>query len=201
MLQEKLPDFMNDIGQRLRAVREKLDITQTECSKRMGFARNYISIVENGRNPAHRFVEALERLEQGPTPDIEQKPEVPQSIPLLSWAQAGTKDALHKARDHDGFTGFNLADSKAVAVQIRGDSMEPQFPQGTIAIVYPTWKAKSGDLVIARLSDGTVLFKRLQVDGDQYTFISLNSIYPPLTLEKSKVAEVLPVGGTFQEQL
>ena len=88
-----------------------------------------------------------------------------------------------------------------MAVEIRGDSMEPQFPQGTLAIVYPTWKAKSGDLVIARLHDGTVLFKRLHVDGDHYTFISLNPVYPPMTVEKAKIAVVLPVGGTFQEQL
>ncbi len=79
--------------------------------------------------------------------------------------------------------------------------MEPQFPQGTIAVVYPSLKAKSGDLVIARLNDGTVLFKRLHVDGDHYSFISLNPIYPPVTVEKAKIEMVLPVGGTFQNQL
>jgi len=79
--------------------------------------------------------------------------------------------------------------------------MEPQFPQGTLAIVYPTWKAKSGDLVIAQLKDSTVLFKRLHVDGDQYTFISLNPAYLPTTVEKSKVERILPVGGTYQNQL
>jgi SOS-response transcriptional repressor LexA len=85
-----------------------------------------------------------------------------------------------------------------VAVQIRGDSMAPEFPHGTIAIVYPSWEAKNGDLVIARLNDGTVMFKRLHVDGDNFTFISLNPIYPPLTVDKSRIEKVLPVGGTFQ---
>jgi SOS-response transcriptional repressor LexA len=122
-------------------------------------------------------------------------------IPLLSWAQAGTTEAWADVYEHEGFTGFNVRDPKAVAIQIRGDSMAPQFPQGTIAIVYPGWEAKTGDLVIARLNDGTVMFKRLHVDGDQYTFISLNPIYPPLTVDKSKIEKVLPVGGTFQSQL
>jgi len=288
---------MNKIGQRVLALRKKLGITQQELSRRMGFVRNYISLVENGREPSHRFIRALELLEQAPEQHIEQESVVREEpfaatprgliktrrkelglsledlarltgheksvirnveeghtpasekllrllsihldlpvedlmggsdyphlsgagrtygaqpnvrtepgvvarvIPLLSWAQAGTTQAWDDVYEHEGFIGFNVRDPKAVAVQIRGDSMAPQFPQGTIAIVYPTWEAKSGDLVIARLNDGTVMFKRLHVDGDHYTFISLNPIYPPLTVEKSKIEKVLPVGGTFQNQL
>jgi len=263
----------------------------------MGFVRNYISLVENGREPARKFIRALELIEQAPTPSSEHTPAaredpfaasprgrvkarrkalglslddvarltghqksairnveeghtrasekllrllakhldlpieelmggsdyphitgagrtmgaeanvktepgvVPRVIPLLSWAQAGTTQAWDDVYEHEGFTGYNVRDPKAVAIQIRGDSMSPQFPQGTIAIIYPSLEAKSGDLVIARLNDGTVMFKRLHVDGDHYTFISLNPIYPPLTVDKSKIEKVLPVGGTFQSQL
>ncbi len=53
-------------------MRKRLGITQTELSKRMGFVRNYISLVENGREPSHRFVRALELIEQAPSPYIEQ---------------------------------------------------------------------------------------------------------------------------------
>src|SRR5580658_4959539 len=193
---------MNTIGQRVLALRKKLDLTQLELSKCIGFVRNYISLIENGHTPSKKFVWALELLEQEPSPDIEHKAGVTtHTIPLLVWEQAGTAQAWDDVLQHEGFTGFNLRDPKALAVQIRGDGMAPQFPQGTIAIVYPSSKAKSGDLVIARLNDGTVMFKRLHVDGDHYTFISLNPIYPPLTVEKSKVEKVLPVGGTFQSQL
>ena len=38
-------------------------------------------------------------------------------------------------------------------MQILGDGMAPQFPQGTIAIVYPSSEAKSGNLVIAQKGD------------------------------------------------
>jgi len=264
----------------------------------MGFVRNYISLVENGREPSHRFIRAFELIEQAPIPYFEQPSVVNEDeplaatprgrikarrkelglsledlarltgykrsalanveeghtgasekllrllakhldmpldelmggsdyprligaghtfgdqpnietepgvsarvIPLLSWAQAGTAQAWDDVYEHEGFMGFNVRDPKAVAVRIRGDSMEPRFPEGTIAIVYPGWEAKSGDLVIARLEDGTVMFKRLHVDGDNYTFISLNPIYPPRTVNKSEVVKILPVGGTFQNQL
>jgi hypothetical protein len=39
------------------------------------------------------------------------------------------------------------------------------------------------------------MFKRMHVDDDHYTFISLNPIYPPLTLDKAKIERILPVGG------
>ena len=45
------------------------------------------------------------------------------------------------------------------------------------------------------------MFKRLHVDGERYTFISLNPIYPPRTVDKSKIEKLLPVGGTFQIHL
>ena len=288
---------MKTIGERCRILRERLGITQAELARRMGFVRNYISLVENGRQPSHRFISALELLEQAPMqhfehtarvreeafegtprglikarrkelglsleelsrltgcekstlrnveeghsraseellrllaehldlpleelmggsdyphlkgaghtygakPNIVTEPGIKaRTIPLLSWAQAGTAEAWEDVYEHEGFVAFNVKDAKAVAIQIRGDSMEPQYREGTIAIVYPSWEAKSGDLVIARLNDGTVMFKRLHVDGDHYTFISLNPIYPPLTVERSKVEKLLPVGGTFQNQL
>jgi len=296
-VQEKNDEKVTSIGQRVKLLRERLGISQTELAERMGFSRNYISVVENGKKPAHRFVRALELLEEAPIPfsgqtatvreegysagprgrikarrlhlrlsleDLAKLTGYPKStlrnvedglaraeerllrqlakhldlpldeliggsdyphlvdggrtdraepniatepgltaqvIPQLSWAQAGTSAAWDDVFEHEGFTAFNLKDKKAVALQIRGDSMEPQFPHGTIAIVYPTWEAKSGDLVIARLVDGTVMFKRLHVDGERYTFISLNPIYPPLTVEKSKIEKLLPVGGTYRNQL
>jgi SOS-response transcriptional repressor LexA len=208
-------------GQRVRALRERLGKTQAELAARMCFSRNYISIIENGREPSHRFLRALELLEKAPFPYIEHpatsvvKDElggVPHDgiaepglmtrvIPLLSWAQAGTAQAWENLDAHEGFVGFNVRDSKAVAIRIRGDGMAPDFPHGTIAVVYPGWEAKSGDLVIARLKDGTVMFKRFHVDGNHYTFISLNPLYPPQTVDKSKVEKVLPVGSTFQSHL
>lgn len=208
---------LNKTGQRVRALRERLGITQTELSKRIGFARNYISLIENGREPAHKFIRALELLEQAPLPHSEQTAILREEngeyrtsgeagvtmrvIPLLSWAEAGTRQAWENAHEQEGYVGFNVRDPKAVAVKIRGDRMAPPFPQGTIAIVYPSLEAKHGDLVIARLKDGTVMFNRLHVDGNHYTFISLNPIYPPLTVEKSRIEKVLPVGGTFQNHL
>jgi len=210
---------------RLKVRRKELGFSLEELSKRTGIVKSALRNIEEGhsraseeqlRSLASSLDLPLEDLmggsdhphmkgyayTHGAMPNIAAAPGIkPRIIPLLSWAQAGTTQAWDDVYEHEGFIGFNVKDEKAVAIQIRGDSMEPQFREGTIAIVYPTWEAKSGDLVIARLNDGTVMFKRLHVDGNNYTFISINPIYPPLTVEKSKVEKLVPVGGTFQNQL
>jgi SOS-response transcriptional repressor LexA len=200
-------------GLRLRDLRERLGYSQTQLATRMGYARNYISLIENGLEPSPKFLRALELIEQAPAPSFEHPSVVQEGpfgpepgitsrvIPLLSWAQAATAQAWNDLDAREGFVGFNVRDSKAVAVQIRGDGMAPPFPPGTIAVVYPGCEAKTGDLVIARLKDGTLLFTRFHVDGNHYTFISLNPIYPPRTVEKSRVERVLPVAITFQTHL
>jgi hypothetical protein len=105
------------------------------------------------------------------------------------------------SRQPDRFSQPKRLTDSVAHLTVETAAIRVDYPQGTIAIVYPTWKAKTGDLVIARLHDGTVLLKRLHDDGDHYTFISLNPVYPAVTVEKAKIAEVLPVGGTYQEQL
>jgi SOS-response transcriptional repressor LexA len=199
----------------IKARRMELGLSLDDLARRTGFQKSTIRNVEEGHShPTEKMLRKLaehldlplEELMTGRTsgaePNVLTPPGVTaRTIPLLSWAQAGTTESWEDVYEHEGFVGFNVRDSKAIAVQIRGDSMEPQFPPGTIAIVYPSWEAKSGDLVIARLNDGTVMFKRLHVDGDKYTFISLNPIYPPLTVEKARVEKLLLVGGTFQNQL
>lgn len=284
--------MVNNIGLRLRALRERLGITQTELSERMSYARNYISLIENGRKPARRFIQALELIEKTPTPnsghpgdpfdstprglikarrkemglsldelakrtgyqksairnveeghtrageallkqlavhldlpleDLMGGSDMPhltgsgrtfgatanvntppgmsvKVIPLLSSAQAGVAQ-WDDVYEHEGIPAFNIKDPKAVAITIRGDSMEPKYQEGTVAIIYPSIEAKNGDLVIARLSDGSVMFKRLQIDGDKYIFISLNPIYPPRTVEKSMVEKIVPVGMTQSPEM
>ena len=49
---------------------------------------------------------------------------------------------------------YGSQDPQALAVSIRGDAMEPEYKEGTIAVVYPSRTAKSGDLVVAWLGDG-----------------------------------------------
>jgi SOS-response transcriptional repressor LexA len=125
---------------------------------------------------------------------------VARTIPLLSWAEAGELKQWDDVYEHDGFVAFNVKDPKAVALKIRGDSMSPEYPDGTVAIIYPSFEPKNGDLIIARLRDGSVLFKRLQLSGDQFIFVSLNTVYPPMPVEKKEVERLMRVGATYRSE-
>ncbi len=52
-----------NISNRVSRLREKLQLTQDGFAKAIGFSRNYISMVENGREPGRAFLSALLTLE------------------------------------------------------------------------------------------------------------------------------------------
>ncbi len=60
---------MNNIAQRVRNVREKLGLSQTELGQRINYSRTYISLIERGGqpDPDKEFIERIEVLE-GTTP-------------------------------------------------------------------------------------------------------------------------------------
>src|SRR5262249_34916076 len=63
------------------------------------------------------------------------------------------------------------------AVRAIGDSMEPDFPEGTILIVEPNMEARHGDFVIAKSGDDAT-FKQLVRDGGYWYLKPLNPRYP-----------------------
>jgi transcriptional regulator with XRE-family HTH domain len=51
-------------------LRKRLGLTQADLARRMDFSRNYISLVESGREPSRRFIKELVLIEQAPAPNI-----------------------------------------------------------------------------------------------------------------------------------
>lgn len=119
-----------------------------------------------------------------------------EKIPLLSWTEAGELQNWDDAHQYGEAVAYGSRDPKALGVRIRGRAMEPEYGEGTIAVVYLSHQPRNGDLVMAWLAGGGLLFNRLQTNGEQLTFISSNPVYPPVTLEKSQVAMMAPVGIT-----
>ena len=67
------------------------------------------------------------------------------------------------------------------ALQVLGDSMEPEFPDGTIIIVEPDGVIEDGTFVVAYHDDGVIL-RRLRIDGDTWRLSALNRAYPDLPI-------------------
>ena len=73
------------------------------------------------------------------------------------------------------------AGSEPFALQVIGDSMEPEFIDGAIVIVEPTSSYHNGCFVVAA-HDGNFLLRRLRIDDDHWWLDALNDTYPALAI-------------------
>jgi SOS-response transcriptional repressor LexA len=118
-------------------------------------------------------------------------------VPLLSWAQAelaATSDGIPESWPERMPTA--ASDGSAFAVQLRGDSMEPKYQEGDLAVVLPKSVARNGDLVIANIKEQGVVFKILNLIGGDTRRVRLTSYNPahePMDLARDDFHWIHPV--------
>ena len=76
----------------------------------------------------------------------------------------------------------NCADHEPFALQVLGDSMEPEFSDGMIIIVEPGNTVSSGCYVVAQ-HQNEYLLRQFVLDGARCLLKPLNERYPTLELE------------------
>jgi len=141
--------------------------------------------------------------------EIEQGPEIKGTVPLISWVQAGhwqdipQEDHHHTGNESSGRTQARephvpyhagervhttyRARKNTYALRVRGDSMEPKFPDGAILIVEPDENPEPGAFVIVRHNGGEATFKQLMQDGGTRYLKPLNPRYPILEVKPDAV--------------
>ncbi len=195
----------NSFAERLRFWRVSQNFTQAEAAQRLDIDRSYLSQVERGRAPGHalrtRFLlaeKASSRNNPGNT--------VPafglRNLPVLSWAQAGqATDFEEMPRDWNEMVPGDVADDRAFGVRLRGDSMEPRFSDGDIAILLPSLAPTNGEIVVANLRDEGILCKimHVQLDKNLITLSSYNPAYPPLERHRDQFHWIFPVSSVIKQ--
>ena len=116
------------------------------------------------------------------------------AIPLLGFAQAGAGGFF----DDGGFpvgTGWEevafpgVADEKAYALEISGDSMLPLYRDGDTIIVSPTATVRRGDRVVVKTVEGEVLAKQLKRQtAKTVELASLNPEHADRVLNNAEIA-------------
>lgn len=101
-------------------------------------------------------------------------------VPVLSIAQAaGYEPALEPLCDYlrevtdETALFFDVPDT-CFALRITGDSMSPDYPDGSIALVAAGEYPERGDIVAAKLATGQVVIKRYQRKDNVITLESIN---------------------------
>lgn len=80
-----------------------------------------------------------------------------------------------------------VIDPKAFAVKVDGDSMSPRYENGEIVVVCPHKQVTSGMYVVAKISDGRVMVKRIRYVNDHVLLESINPNYETIFIPKDQL--------------
>ncbi len=191
----------DNFAERLRFWRTSQSLTQSDAAARLDIDRAYLSQIERGRAPGNALRTRFLLLERAAS--IKTSPNVGaaynlRNLPVLSWAQAGqATDYGEIPADWDEVVPSDVSDERAFGVRLRGDSMEPRFTDGDIAILLPSIPATNGDIVVANLKEEGVLCKimHVQLDKNVITLSSYNPAYPPMERHRDQFNWMYPVSS------
>lgn len=103
-------------------------------------------------------------------------------LPLISWVTAGMwQEAIDNLAPGDAEEWIDSPfphGPAAFCLQIRGDSMNPDYRDGEIIQVDPDVAAEHNDDVVVRTPDGRATFKRLQITEEGQFLLAVNPDFP-----------------------
>ena len=109
-------------------------------------------------------------------------------VPLITWQNAINWTAAPISEEAIYVSTDANVSKLAFGLKIKGSSMEPIFPEGTVVIVEPTRAPKDRDFVVIHLhNDPEARLRQVIVDGPDYHLKSLNP-----DLEETKVTRMQP---------
>ena len=114
-------------------------------------------------------------------------------IPLIGMAQAGQQVDFEDVVDWEELIRIPNDDPKAIAIRVRGDSMEPLIHERDIVIVAPSYPPSNGKPVVARTKAGVVVKFYRMLPGDRIELASANEIYKPITVQLRDLVWIYPV--------
>ncbi len=121
-------------------------------------------------------------------------------LPVIDYVQAGDWTApVDPYAKGDGMAVVHPAtrvSAKAFALEIRGNSMEPEFREGDRVIVDPAVSPLPGDFVVAKLDDAhEATFKKYRPlgtgKGAAIELIALNPDWPALRIDRQNPGRIV----------
>lgn len=117
-------------------------------------------------------------------------PEGQVSVPLAGLVPAGgPKEAFDLSGEAVEVPAWMLGRRGNVfCIRVEGKSMvDAYIDDGDHVLLERTGTANSGDMVVARLADGSVTLKRLRLEGDRIFLVPENPDYQPIEVSELKI--------------
>lgn len=189
---------------RVKELRKQKKLSQTELARMLNVHQTAISQWETGRTEpdteiqkelADIFNVSLDYLMMR---DKTNESKFPQKrgikIPVIGTVPAGVPlEAIEDILDYEEIDADMTRDgSEYIALQIKGDSMEPRMTTGDVVIVRLQPDAETGDIVVAMVNGEDATVKKLKKRADGILLIPSNPKYEPMFYTNADV-ENLPV--------
>ena len=186
---------------RLKEARKAKNLTQSEVASLIGISQNGLSNWETGRTKVDSAT--LQRLADlyevtadyllGKGSEITQKAI---RVPILGSVPAGIPlEAIQDIIDWEELPQSMAAGGKEYfGLQVKGDSMWPDYLPGDVVILQRTPVCSSGDVCVVYVNGDEATLKEVRLnDADKtLTLVPRNQNYPPRAFTRKEIQE-LPV--------
>ncbi len=203
-----LPSYYGDnFAERLRFWRVSQNFTQAEAARQLDIDRSYLSQVERGRSPGKALCTRFFLIEKSSSFRGSDNVAVAyglRNLPVLSRTQAGNLiEPEESHRVWDEVVPSDVTDARAFGVRLQGDSMEPKFGDGDIAVLLPGTAPTNGDVVVTNVKNQGVICKimHIQLDKNLVKLSSYNPAYPPTEYHRDEFHWIYPVATIIKQLL
>ena len=121
-------------------------------------------------------------------------------VPVISWAHAGAAAAYEEMPRH--FMGKISAmsrDTRAFALIVEGDSMEPKIVAGDRVVCEPSSPLVNGRMVVAKhLNEGVQLRIYYRLPSGRIRLAPANPVYLPFEYDPDSFLWIYPVTGLYR---
>ncbi len=195
---------METIAAWVKTARAKSGSSQEALAFELGVTKGNVSAWENGRHkPKLEQVLAIAKITGHALPaeyrgvNVQPAPIGGRRIPLIDYVQAGgwtgvADPYLPGDADEWLMTDLELSGT-AFALQIKGDSMLPEFREGDRVIIDPAVAPQPGDFVVAKNGDQEATFKKYRPRGVNehgavvFELVPLNDDYPSMRSDTTPI--------------
>lgn len=211
------------LGANVRKFREAAGLTQTQLAEAAGMDQQALAALEKRDSRSSSFLPSLAKalnlstnqllgIDETPIPSKTNENVVPapigsHRIPLIDYVQAGAWTGVQDpfepgAADEYLLTDLELSGS-AFALEIKGESMLPEFRPGDRVIIDPEVMPSPGDFVVAKNGAEEATFKKYRprsidaAGNTVFELVPLNEDFPSM---RSDVVPIRIVGTMVEHR-
>ena len=187
-------------GERMKARRKELCLSAEAIAERIHVSPTTIYRYEKGdieKVPSDVLIEIAAALHTTPAylmgwEEDESAASSPRAvkIPVLGKVVAGIPiTAVEEILDYEEIPSSLAATGDFVALQVKGDSMEPRICEGDVVIVKVQPTAETGDLAVVLVNGDEATVKRVQISPEGITLQPFNPSYQPIFYSRTDIEQ------------